>query len=66
MQGKFAMNVKKLTEEYGVYVRNLGLGVFMNIWKELWIGAGCRCVPKQQQDADRPVGRLQNPTDQGR
>jgi len=38
VQGKFAMDVKQLTAEYGVYQRHLGLGVFMNIWKELWMG----------------------------
>lgn len=35
---KFGIPVNTLTSDYGVYKRNLGLGVYMGIWKTLFMG----------------------------
>ena len=35
---KFGIPVKSLVDDYGVWKRNLGLGVMMGIWKNLFMG----------------------------
>ena len=44
--GKFGMHVMDLVTEYGVYKRNLGLGVLMGIWKTLFMGVDLLVRPQ--------------------
>lgn len=45
---KFRIPVKDLVEEYGVWKRNLGLGVMMDIWKWLYMGVDLAVHPESQ------------------
>jgi polyisoprenoid-binding protein YceI len=38
VQSKFGIPVKMLVDDFGVWKRNLGLGVMMGIWKYLYMG----------------------------
>jgi polyisoprenoid-binding protein YceI len=44
--GKFGMPVGELVTVYGIYKRNLGLGVLMGIWKTLFMGVDLLVRPQ--------------------
>jgi hypothetical protein len=48
VQSKFGIPVKSLVDDYGVWKRNLGLGVMMGIWKSLFMGVDLLLRPESQ------------------
>ena len=46
MLAKFGIPVKQLIDEYGVWKRTLGLGVYMGIWKTLFMGVDLLMRPE--------------------
>jgi polyisoprenoid-binding protein YceI len=48
VQAKFGIPVKALVDDYGVWKRNLGLGVMMGIWKTLFMGVDLLLRPDNQ------------------
>jgi hypothetical protein len=48
LTAKFGIPVKELVDVYGVWKRNLGLGVMMGIWKTLFMGVDIFMHPDNQ------------------